>query len=152
MNNYFEENEQSDYNKLLKLNEKQNWFNYTERLELKSTIDVSGYTRNDDVVYIELKSRNITLQKARDFKWIFIETDKMKEFNVLTRKHKGKIKRLFINFLKDATIIFNMNKPMTLQYLPNQRINNVGYDEYQIQDRIGLDINDALIIYNTNPN
>ena len=152
MGNYFTENEATDFAKLQELNNKQNWFKSLTQLDIRSTIDCSGLTHTDVPTYIEYKTRHMSLQRAREFKYIFIETDKMKEFNVLTRKHKGKIKRLFINFLKDATIIFNMNKPMTLQYLPNQRINNVGYDEYQIQDRIGLDINDALIIDNTNSN
>ena len=59
---------------------------------------------------------------------------------------------LFVNFLNDAILIFNMNKPMDIKYLPNQRINNVGYNDIQWMDRLGLDINDALIIDNTNPN
>lgn len=153
MENYFTQNEDIDYNKLLKLNEEKNWFNYTERLELKSTIDVSGYTRNDDVVYIELKSRNITLQRAKDFKFIFIETDKMKVFNELLRKAKGKCKRLFINFLQDAILVFDLNKPMSLQYFPNVVVWNEGYGEKQHCDRLGLNIDDAiLIIDNANPN
>lgn len=152
MGNYFSENEATDFKKLEELNEKQNWFNYIEQLQLKSQIDASGYTKNDDVVFIEYKSRNISLQQAREYKYIFIEIGKLKAFNDITKKYQGKVKRLYINFLKNAVLIFNMNKSMDIKYLPNQMINNVGCGEYQIVDRLGLNVDDALVIYNTNPN
>ena len=152
MGNYFSENEITDFKKLQDLNEKQNWFNYIEQLQLKSQIDVSGYTKNNDVVFIEYKSRNISLQQAKEYKYIFVEIGKLKAFNDITKKYKGKIKRLYINFLQDAVLLFDLNKPMSLQYFPNVKINNKGCEEYQIVDRLGLNVDDALVIYNANPN
>lgn len=145
MDNYFKQNETTDFKKLQELNKEKNWFNYIEQLQLKSQIDVSGYTKNDDVVFIEYKSRNLTLQQAREYNYIFIEIGKLEAFNKITKKYKGKVKRLFINFLKDATLVFNMNKSMDIKYFPNQMINNVGCKEHQIVDRLGLNIDDAIL-------
>lgn len=145
MGNYFSENEATDFKKLQKLNEEKNWFKTLTQLDIKSIIDCSGYTKNDDVVFIEYKSRNISLQQAREYNYIFIEIGKLKAFNDITKKYKGKIKRLYINFLQDATLVFDLNKPMPLQYFPNVKINNVGCKEHQIIDRLGLNIDDAIL-------
>lgn len=152
MENYFLQNETTDFAKLQELNNKQNWFKSLTQLDIRSTIDCSGLTHTDVPTYIEYKTRHMTLERAKEFKYIFIEADKLKAFSDITRKYKGNVKRLFVNFLNDAILIFNMNKPMDIKYLPNQRINNVGYNDIQWMDRLGLDINDALIIDNTNPN
>lgn len=152
MDNYFKQNETKDFKKLQELNKDMNWFNSLTQLDIKSIIDCSGLTKNDDVVFIEYKSRNLTLQQAREYIYIFVEIGKLKAFNDITKKYQGKVKRLFINFLQDATLVFNMNKSMDIKYLPNQMINNVGCGEYQIVDRLGLNVDDALIIDNTNSN
>lgn len=145
MDNYFKQNETTDFKKLQELNEKKNWFKTLTQLDIKSIIDCSGLTYSDMPTYIEYKSRNLTLQQAREYKYIYIEIGKLKAFSDITKKYHGKVKRLFINFLKDATLVFNMNKSMDIKYLPNQMINNVGCKEHQIVDRLGLNVDDAIL-------
>lgn len=145
MGNYFKQNEIEDFKKLEELNEKKNWFKSLTQLDIKSMIDCSGLTYSNMPTYIEYKSRNMTLETAKEFKYIFIEIGKLEAFNKITKKYKGKVKRLFINFLKDATLVFNMNKSMDIKYLPNVKINNKGCKELQIIDRLGLNIDDAII-------
>lgn len=152
MGNYFKQNEIEDFKKLEELNKKKNWFKSLTQLDIKSMIDCSGLTYTDMPTYIEYKSRNLTLQQAREYKYVFIEIGKLKAFSDITKKYQGKIKRLYINFLQDAVLVFSLNKPMSLQYFPNVKINNKGCEEYQVVDRLGLNVDDALVIDNTNPN
>lgn len=127
---YFNQSEQNDLQLLYE-------FNYEHKL-FTSIIPASAKTQYDAIAThknrkfaVELKKRYIPLNK---YKTIMIESYKYLEL-LLEAKYNG-LEPLYVCFLYDAVVVFNLNK---LKTKPNFRIHNniksQGYEVNQLQER-----------------
>lgn len=140
MKDYFETNEKNDLQMLYEFNYNTKLFQSIKPTEEKSQIDAIAKKR-DRQFAIELKHRYINLEK---YKSIMIEPYKYLELK-LEYIYNGR-EGLYINFLHDAVVIFNIEK---LKYRPKFTVHNIrsgGYDAVQLNERrYHLDLRDAVI-------
>lgn len=138
--NYFETNERQDLQLLYQFNYDNKLFTWVMPTAEKSQIDAIAMKNNRNFA-IEIKHRMIPVDK---YKSIMIEDYKYLE--LMMEKQFNNREPLYINFLHDAVVIFNLNK---LKDKPKLRIMNIkseGYDKVQYQERrYMLDLTDACI-------
>jgi hypothetical protein len=138
--NYFETNERQDLQLLYEFNYANKLFTWVMPTEPKSQIDAIAMKNNRNFA-IEIKHRLIPVSK---YKSIMIEDYKYCE--LLQEYQFNGREPLYINFLHDAVVIFNLSK---LKQKPKLRIMNIkseGYDKVQYQERrYMLNLSDAVI-------
>ena len=138
--NYFETNERQDLQLLYQFNYDNKLFTWVMPTAEKSQIDAIAMKNNRNFA-IEIKHRMIPVDK---YKSIMIEDYKYLE--LMMEKQFNNREPLYINFLHDAVVIFNLNK---LKDKPKLRIMNIkseGYDKVLYQERrYMLDLTDACI-------
>ena len=138
--NYFETNEKQDLQLLYEFNYETKLFKWIMPTEPKSQIDAIAM-KNSRTFAIEIKHRLIPVDR---YKSIMIEDYKYLE--LMMEKQFNNREPLYINFLHDAVVIFNLNK---LKEKPKMRVMNIkseGYDKVQYQERrYMLDLSDAVI-------
>jgi hypothetical protein len=154
--NFFEENEAKDLQKLIEFNEKAHIFNEIKETEIKHYTDATGYSM-DRLFNIELKSRNQVLlengkisgctQNGKPYidDDIFIEDHKVADMMIDYVSYG--LEPLYINFLANGwVLIFNLSK---LSVRPrkhlNLKINSKGYRSMEFGNRQGLYLKDAAI-------
>jgi hypothetical protein len=137
---YFEDNERQDLQLLYQFNYDNKLFTWVMPTEPKSQIDAIAM-KGDRNFAIEIKHRLIPVNK---YKSIMIEDYKYLE--LMMEKQFNNREPLYINFLHDAVVIFNLNR---LKEKPKLRVMNIkseGYDKVQYQERrYMLDLSDAVI-------
>lgn len=160
---YFKKSEQKCYKLLLDFNEKTHCFERIIRTEEKSTIDASGYSLNCKSekrnFAIELKARNQCLLPnnsisgcSRDNRPYhcndeYIEQHKLK--SLLEETERGN-EALYINFLQNATLVWNISKLTKRPSLSRTlKIRSLGYERTEECQRFMLPLADAAI-YDTN--
>ena len=140
MTDYFKDNEKQDLQLLYEFNYQTKLFKWVMPTEPKSQIDAIAMKNNRNFA-IEIKHRMIPVNK---YKSIMIEDYKYLE--LMMEKQFNNREPLYINFLHDAVVIFNLSK---LSAKPKMRIMNIkseGYDKVQYQERrYMLDLSDAVI-------
>lgn len=138
--NYFKENEKNDLQLLYEFNEKYKLFDAIVPAKEKEQYDAIAW-HGTRTFAVELKHRLIKLGK---YKTLFIESHKYLEL-LLEAKYNNR-EPLYVNFLYDAVVIFNLNK---LKHRPNFKIYNIkseGYEVNQLQERrYQLSFDDAVI-------
>ena len=137
---YFQTNETNDLQLLYELNEHEHWFDSIHPTKEKSQIDAIAKHKNRRFG-IELKRRYVQL---KTYKTIMIEPYKYLEL-IFEYIFNG-LEPLYINFLHDAVVIFNLNK---IKHKPNFTVHNIksqGYEVMQCSERrYHLDLRDAVI-------
>lgn len=140
MKEYFDMNEKQDLQQLYEFNAVKHLFDSIKPSEEKAQIDCTA-KHKDRQFAVEIKHRLIPIDK---YKTIMIEDYKYLEL-MLEYQFSG-LEPLYINFLNDAVVIFNLNK---LKNKPKQKVLDIqsnGYDKLQkLERRYYLDINDAVI-------
>ena len=111
---YFDRMEIEDFNKLKEINEDLKWFTKLERNTLFDRIDIEAKDRKGRRVNIELKTRNIAIDK---YDTIYIEEDKYKHM-IMKWENDGEIP-LYINFFNGGVGVWD------LRNFPNPQITNV---------------------------
>lgn len=138
--NYFETNERQDLQLLYEFNYANKLFTWVMPTAEKSQIDAIAMKGGRNFA-IEIKHRMIPVNR---YKSIMIEDYKYLEL-MMEKQFNGR-EPLYINFLHDAVVIFNLTK---LKEKPKMRIMNIkseGYDKVQYQERrYMLDLSDAVI-------
>ena len=102
---YFDRMEIEDFNKLKEINEDLKWFTKLERNTLFDRIDIEAKDRKGRRVNIELKSRNISIDK---YDTIYIEEDKYKHL-LMKWENDGEIP-LYINFFNNGVGVWDVRK------------------------------------------
>ena len=115
-------------------------------------IDVMATDINGRKCHIELKNRGGRYKDFLSFckhnHSIFIECGKIHAFSrIMQSGYSLNEQELVVNIFDDGRtfVIHNLNKPMTLQWLPNRRIYNRGTGKWEYEHRIGLPIEEADI-------
>lgn len=140
MKEYFDMNEKQDLQQLYEFNYEKHLFDSITPCKYSAQIDATA-KHKDRQFAVEIKHRLMPKDK---YKTIMIEDYKYLEL-MLEYQFNGK-EPLYINFLNDAVVIFNLNK---LKSKPKQKVLDIqsnGYDKLQkLERRYYLDINDAVI-------
>ena len=120
---YFQTNETNDLQLLYELNEHEHWFDSIHPTKEKSQIDAIAKHKNRRFG-IELKRRYVQL---KTYKTIMIEPYKYLEL-IFEYIFNG-LEPLYINFLHDAVVIFNLNK---IKHKPNFTVHNIKSQGYEV--------------------
>ena len=140
MKEYFDMNEKQDLQQLYEFNYEKHLFDSITPCKYSAQIDATAKYKNREFA-VEIKHRLMPKDK---YKTIMIEDYKYLEL-MLEYQFNGK-EPLYINFLNDCVVIFNLNK---LKNKPKQKVLDIqsnGYDKLQkLERRYYLDINDAVI-------
>ena len=140
MKEYFDMNEKQDLQQLYEFNTVKHLFDSIKPSEEKAQIDATAKHKNREFA-VEIKHR---LTPVSRYKTIMIEDYKYLEL-MLAYQFSG-LEPLYINFLNDAVVIFNLNKLKSKPKLKILDIESKGYDKTQkLERRYYLDINDAVI-------
>ena len=149
MESYYDSQEKVDITLLENFNKQLNWFNPDITATTKGTShDAEAIDIKKRKTIIELKERKGNLHTYKDiYKTVLIEPKKIAHMSKLQEVSgfTNNEQRLYINFIDDAVIIFDMNKPHTLQYYPNKHIYDPGQRKYVDEDRFGIPVDEAII-------
>lgn len=140
MKEYFDMNEKQDLQQLYEFNAVKHLFDSIKPSEEKAQIDCTAKHKDREFA-VEIKHRLIPINK---YKTIMIEDYKYLEL-MLAYQFSG-LEPLYINFLNDAVVIFNLNRLKNKPKLKILDIESKGYDKTQkLERRYYLDITDAVI-------
>lgn len=127
--NYFNENEANDLQLLYEFSDDYKLFDSITPTKEKAQYDAVAI-RGKRKFAVELKKRYITLTK---YKTIMIEDYKYLEL-MLEAKYNN-LEPLYINFLYDAVVVFNLNKLKHKPRFTEHTIKSEGYETLQAKER-----------------
>lgn len=144
---FFDSQERRDAILLESFNNDVKWFTSLSANTRMSEIDYKAIDRKGRLVHIELKEREGDIDKyLNQWEYIFIEPSKIQATTkIMESGHTFDEQRLFINFVDDGVIIFNLNNISDLKFYPNHKHWNRGKKCYEHEDRFGLRVKDAII-------
>lgn len=137
---YFKTNEKTDIQLLYEFNEEHKFFDAITQTKEKEQFDAIAWHKTRTFA-VELKHRFIKLNK---YKTLFIEDYKLAA--LMLEYIINKREPLYINFLHDAIVIFNLNKLSIKPKMTIKDIKSEGYEHIQKQERrFELNLKDAVI-------
>ena len=157
-NRYAADKEQDDFNKLTAFNKKLKLKNL-KQTDVGHYCDATGEYNNKQI-NIELKSRNQNLIRnnnklqikgvEKDYvdNTLFIESHKIAD--MLVDYIINKSVPLYINFLNNCTIVFNLSKLTHKPIKKHIRAFSKWKESFEIQDRLALYLYDAYIYDDNN--
>ena len=162
---FFEKSEIDCYTKLVKFNDNVLKLNDLGQTPTKYHTDASGITATSRYFNLELKNRNQTIKQDESSEY-YIEgtTSTGKQYTANTifiEQHKVcsmlldyityNQEPIYINFLNNGIVVFNLAKLKTRPETEHKKIHSKGYGKIEIGDREGLSLKDATI-YDNNYN
>lgn len=137
---YFNTNEKTDIQLLYEFNEEHKFFDAITQTKEKEQFDAIAWHKTRTFA-IELKHRFIPISR---YKTLFIEDYKLAA--LMLEYIINKREPLYINFLHDAIVIFNLNKLSIKPKMTIKDIKSEGYEHIQKQERrFELNLKDAVI-------
>lgn len=144
--NYFDLQEKIDSELLEKFNEQLQWFKGMTATTRGSETDYKCRDKKDRLTHIELKQRKGTISQYENYGDVLIEVGKIyATTRIMESGHTYNEQRLYINFVDDGVIIFNLNNISSMNFYPNHKQRNYGKGIVEHEDRFGLKIEDAII-------
>ena len=144
--NYFDSQETRCGKLFNEFNEKVKWFDGITANTRLSEIDYKCTDKKGRLTHAELKERRGTLEDFKKYGDILIEPSKLARFTKIAESgHTYQEKRLYINFLDDAVVVYNIDDLRNLIFYPNHQQRNYGKHKVEKEDRIGLQIEEAMI-------
>lgn len=136
---------------LYKFNEQMKWFRLCKENEEKSIIDFNCIDKKGRTCLVELKERNANIDSYKD---ILMDATKMKFYaDIMTQSgYTHNDQRLYINFMNDGVVIFNLNNISSMNFYPNKKIWNPIKNDYEHRDKYGLKIDEDAIVYKYDEN
>ena len=137
---YFKTNEKTDIQLLYEFNEEHKFFDAITPTKEKEQFDAIAWHKTRTFA-VELKHRFIPISR---YKTLFIEDYKLAA--LMLEYIINKREPLYINFLHDAIVIFNLNKLSIKPKMTTKDIKSEGYEHIQKQERrFELNLKDAVI-------
>ena len=137
---YFKTNEKTDLQLLYEFNEEHKFFDAITPTKEKEQFDAIAWHKTRTFA-IELKHRFIPISR---YKTLFIEDYKLAA--LMLEYIINKREPLYINFLHDAIVIFNLNKLSIKPKMTIKDIKSEGYEHIQKQERrFELNLKDSVI-------
>lgn len=143
---YCDKMEANDAQLLREFNDQVHWFSSLTPNEQYAEIDFVGYdSKSGRTSHIELKRRSGTIKQYIHWGDVIIEPSKIsRTTKIMESGHSLNEQRLFINFVDDGVIIYNLNRVSRMNFYPNHKhFNPVKGLEHE--DRFGLPIEQAII-------
>ena len=142
-NEYFQETEMEDYDKLVAFNEATHIFGELIPISGMKHYDASGYTIDGRGARIELKTRHNNL---RTYDGLFIENHKIANlhFDYLAFDDEP----LYLNFCDDGIALFNLEQILTRPKINTFMTKSKGYQCVEYNSRNDLSLDDATIYDN----
>lgn len=151
--NYFNIKEDEDSNLLVNFNEDQQWFSGLTGNPQYAEVDYKADDIKGRRVHLELKQRKGTIDKfINQYKTVLIEPSKVAAFTRIQESgYTNGEKVLYVNFVDDGVILFDVDKiPYYVNY-PNHFQRNFGKGEQNInklhehETRLGIPMTCAII-------
>lgn len=133
INEYQDYELMKDFNTLLQLNQ-------LGQTPYAHSYDASGYTKDNKYTSIELKRRYVSVLT---YPSLIIEGHKL--LALLTGFIYSQEIPLYINFMNDAVVVFNLSKLKTKPKLIEKKIKSKLYQAYDVAERYELQMTDAWI-------
>lgn len=160
---YFNSTETEGWNKLVELNNEILHLNDLGRTPSKYHTDASGVTCTSRCFNIELKDRNLTIinnngeysisgvsQYNKPYTATTIYIEQHKVCDILLDYVVYGYDPIYINFVSNGVIIFNLSNLSVRPIKENKKIKSKGYEKIEIGTREGLDLKDATIYMKNN--
>lgn len=145
-NNYFDAQESRCKKLLREFNDELQWFKGITATTRLSETDFKCTDKKDRLTHVETKERQGTIQQFKDYGDILIEPGKIHAFTRIAESgFTYNEQRLYINFVDDGVIIFNLNNISSMNFYPNHKQRNYGKGITEHEDRFGLKMQDAII-------
>ena len=149
--NYFDKQETRCKLLFRAFNDQKNWFTSLSANTRGSEIDFTAIDKKNRKCHCELKERKGTVQTYLDYGDVLIEVGKVfATTRIMESGHSLNEQRLYVNFVDDGVIIFDLNQISNVKFYPNHKQRNYGKGITENEDRIGLPMSNA-IIYKKNP-
>lgn len=143
---FFDNQERRDAILLESLNRDLQWFDGLTANTRMSEIDYQATDKKGRLVHIELKERSGNIDQYLQWGDILVEPSKIQATTrIMESGHTLDEQRLYINFVDDGVIIFNLNNLSKMNFYPNHKHWNRGKKCYENEDRFGLPVKDAII-------
>lgn len=127
-------------------NEKVHWFIGITANTRGSEIDFKCTDKKGRLTHVELKERKGNIEKFKGYNDILLEPSKLAAFARIGESgHTYNEQRLYINFVDDGVIIFNIDEIHNMRFYPNHQQINFGKHTVEKEDRLGLSMEDAII-------
>lgn len=133
INEYQDYELMKDFNSLLRLDQ-------LGQTPYAHSYDASGYTKDSQYTSIELKRRYVSVQT---YPSLIIEGHKL--LGLLMGFIYSQEIPLYINFMNDAVVVFNLSKLKTPPKLIEKKIKSKLYQAYDVAERYELQMSDAWI-------
>jgi len=144
--NYFDYQEDVNKKLLEEFNDQLHWFIGLTANTRMSEIDFKATDRKNRLTHIELKQRKGNVEQYIKYGDILIEPSKISALTkIMESGYTNDEQRLYINFVDDGYIIFNINNIGEMKFYPNHKQRNYGKGKTEHEDRFGLKIEDAII-------
>ena len=144
--NYFDSQEERNKTLLEQFNQQLNWFQGMTANTRMSEIDFTCTDKKNRKCHVELKERKGTVQQFINWDTVLIEVGKIHATTrIMESGYTYDEQRLYINFVDDGVIIFNLNNISSMDFYPNHKQRNYGKQITEHEDRFGLHIKDAII-------
>jgi hypothetical protein len=146
METYFDKQEDRCEKLFRDFNNQVHWFQGITANTRGSEIDFKCTDKIGRLVHIELKERKGNIKKFNGFGDILLEPSKLAAFTRIAESgHTYNEQRLYINFVDDGVIIFNIDEIHNMRFYPNHQQINFGKKILEREDRLGLSMEDAII-------
>ena len=151
--NYFDKQERVDSQLLNEFNNQVHWFKGLTANTRMSEIDYRATDKKDRLCHIELKQRKGNIEQYIKYGDVLVEVGKIyATTRIMESGHTYDEQRLYINFVDDGVIIFNLNQISSMNFYPNHKQRNYGKNKTENEDRFGLKMKDAIIYKYFYPN
>ena len=149
--NYFDAQEERCAELLEEFNDQLKWFEGLTANTRLSEIDFTCTDKKHRKCHVELKERKGNVQDYIDYGDVLIEVGKLHATTrIMESGHSFNEQRLYINFVDDGVIIFNLNNISHMKFYPNHKQRNYGKGTTEREDRLGLPISNAIIYKKNN--
>lgn len=145
MKSYFDKMEEKDAKVINAFNNQVSWFTDLKYNDMGSRIDATAIDKKGRKTHIEIKQRTgkyaSFLEFIKMFDTIFLDTGKLDTLsNIMRSGYTLNEQELFISIFNDGDVIIihNLNQPQEIQWLPNNRLWNIGLKKWENEHRIGL--------------
>lgn len=144
--NYYDKQEEIDSKKLNEFNDQLQWFTDLTPNKRMSEIDYTAVDKKGRKTHIELKERKGTIDIYKKYGDILIEPGKIyATTRIMESGFTYDEQRLYMNWVDDGVIIFNLNNISSMKFYPNHKQRNYGKKITEHEDRFALSMKDAII-------
>lgn len=144
--NYFDIQEKKDSILLEEFNDDLHWFKGLSGNPQYSEVDYKATDAKNRLVHLELKQRKGNINQYLNYGDILIEPSKVSAFSkIMESGFTNGEKVLYVNFVDDGIIIFDIDKIPYYKNYPNHKQINFGKQKVEHETRLGIPMSCAIV-------